>query len=55
MAGGDAAVDGAAEGRLEAAAADAGLGERRAHGVDAERGERAVGEPAEGMEADPAT
>ena len=47
-----AAVHGAAEGRLEAATADAGIGQRRPHGLHAERGEAPVGKATEGMQAD---
>src|SRR5207249_11932272 len=46
------AVDAAAEGGPEAAPLDAGVGERRADRVRAERGEALLREAAEGMEAD---
>ena len=45
-------VHGAAEGRLKPAAAEAGIAERRAHGLDAERREAEIRKPAERMEAD---
>src|SRR5262249_8198050 len=45
-------VDGAAEGGLEPAPRDVGVRQRVAHGDDPEGGETAVGEAAEGMQAD---
>src|SRR5947208_405106 len=45
-------VHGAAEGRLKPAATEAGIAERRAQGLDAERREAEIRKPAERMEAD---
>src|SRR5262245_31834605 len=52
VAGGDASVDRAAEGGLEAAALDPGVAQRGPHRLHAERGETAVHEASERVQAD---
>ena len=52
VARGDARVHGAAERGLEAAATDAGIGERLTHRDDAHLGDRRALEPSEGMQPD---